>query len=483
MKRLFLLLLLFATAGAAVAQKRDYLKEYEEFKRRSLQQYDDFRNKANASYEKFMREAWTEVGVEVPEPLPVRPEPPQPVVKDPEAEPEPTSEPLPIEQVVPPVAPVVPPQPVSPIPVPERTVQPTFAFLYYGTPCKVSLEAKHRFKLAGVDENSVADGWGKLSKDEYLPIVSQALDLRSKLKLCDWGYVRLLEKMTTAFFGEAGMNEARLMQMYILTQSGYKVRIARAGNRLLLLLPSQETIYEYPYLSIKNSKYYIVDSSLQATSFSVFDREFPKERYFSLLMNDEPQLSLNPVDPRTLTSRRYEELTASVSVNKNLIDFYDDYPLNDQWNLYAKASLSADVKDQLYPVLQEKLEGLDKPTAANRLLNFVQTAFDYKIDEEQFGQERPLFADETLYYPFSDCEDRAILYSVLVRDLLGLEVVLLQYPEHLATAVYFDEELRGDYVTLGEKKFLVCDPTYIGASIGDAMPQYKRVGARIIQID
>lgn len=121
--------------------------------------------------------------------------------------------------------------------------------------------------------------------------------------------------------------------------------------------------------------------------------------------------------------------------------------------------------------------------AANILLNFVQTAFEYKTDGEQFGYERPLFADETLYYPYCDCEDRSILYSILVRELLNLDVVFLEYPGHLATAVSFKEQIAGDHVVLDNKKYIICDPTYIGANIGDAMPQFKKVTAKIIKLN
>lgn len=120
--------------------------------------------------------------------------------------------------------------------------------------------------------------------------------------------------------------------------------------------------------------------------------------------------------------------------------------------------------------------------AANMLLNFVQTAFDYRTDGEQFGSERPLFSDETFYYPYCDCEDRSILYASLVWDLLGLDVVLLYYPGHLATAVDFEEEITGDYFPLEGRKYVVCDPTYINAEIGNAMPNYRTVPARIIRI-
>jgi len=144
--------------------------------------------------------------------------------------------------------------------------------------------------------------------------------------------------------------------------------------------------------------------------------------------------------------------------------------------------LSTPVKEQLYPVLQKAITGKDKATAANILIDWGQTAFAYKTDDEQFGQERPLFSDETLYYPYSYCEDRAILYSVLVHNLLGLDVVLPHYPQHLATAVCFGDDTPGDYLMIDGRKYIVCDPTYIGATIGETMPQYKQTTAKIVKI-
>jgi hypothetical protein len=61
-------------------------------------------------------------------------------------------------------------------------------------------------------------------------------------------------------------------------------------------------------------------------------------------------------------------------------------------------------------------------------------------------------------------------------------VVLLHYPGHLATAVHFNENVQGDYLTIAGKQFIVCDPTYIGANIGNAMEEYKHVNAKVIQI-
>ncbi len=457
------------------------------------QSFEAYRGRLNAAFAEYMRQAWPEYEAKPAEPVPDRPEPPAPVIKDPNTLQ--SNDPMPFDKVKPAPKPVTPPQPVVPLrkpepqpvkpdtpaPRPVKSDKPVFAFTFYGAKCEIPLENRHRFTLTDATENAVADGWMVLSSDEYLPAIARCMNYRDKLHLPDWGYVRFVEQMTTAFFSPSQINEARLMQMYILTQSGYKVRIARAGNKLVLLLPSKDTIYRYPYLNIDGVNYYLVDSSLGQTSVNVFNREFPKEQEFSLRITEQPALPVSRTSPRYLQSEHNKELTADVSVNKGLITFYKDYPLSSSWDIYSNASLSPQAKEQLYPALRNSIAGKNKPEAANILLHFVQTAFEYATDDEQFGEERPLFADETLFYPYSDCEDRAILYSIVVRELLGLDVVLLHYPGHLATAVCFDTEVYGDYMTIDGKRYIVCDPTYINADIGQAMPQFKRTAAEVIK--
>ncbi len=75
-----------------------------------------------------------------------------------------------------------------------------------------------------------------------------------------------------------------------------------------------------------------------------------------------------------------------------------------------------------------------------------------------------------------------ILYSRLVRDLMGLQVVLLYYPGHLATAVEFNENIPGDYIVLNGHRYLVCDPTYINAEIGNTMPGMDNSKVSVIML-
>lgn len=123
--------------------------------------------------------------------------------------------------------------------------------------------------------------------------------------------------------------------------------------------------------------------------------------------------------------------------------------------------------------LKKLIEGDSEEISANKLLNWVQTGFVYEYDDKVWWHDRVFFAEETLYYPYADCEDRSILFSRLIRDLLCLEVALIYYPVNLATAVKFTSEIPGDAIIINDDRFIVCDHTYIGVPIGKQMPQLE----------
>ena len=273
------------------------------------------------------------------------------------------------------------------------------------------------------------------------------------------------------------------MQTYILVQSGYKVRLARCGERLALLVPFANEIFAVQYIEINGEKFYDIYGKGSGTYY-VFNHSFEGEKTASTSITREPQFTYSPTDDKTYEAWRYPNLKVSACTNKNLIDFYATFPTTNNWTGYVGASLSEKLKEKLYPALREQMKGRNSMGSVSLLLNFVQTAFQYKSDWDQFGYEKPFFGDELFYYPYCDCEDRSILFYILVRELVGLDVVLLDYPDHIATAVCLPDEydIKGCYFMVGGKKYYICDPTYIGAPIGDCMNQYKDKVPNIIRI-
>lgn len=126
----------------------------------------------------------------------------------------------------------------------------------------------------------------------------------------------------------------------------------------------------------------------------------------SLIINEEQQLEGGLTDSRTIVSRKYPEISVASRVPAALIDFYNTYPAFltgdnplSQWVNYAECPLAEATKENLYPTLRDRFTGDSKAEAAGKLLNWVQTGFQYATDEQVWGYERPFFGEETLFYP------------------------------------------------------------------------------------
>lgn len=443
-------------------KKKEEMKRYTD----SVQQnYDEFRRKANEEYARFMREKWEAFQVMKGEEKPVLPEPPRPFEVDKDTPIPNLPNPIPFKPIPTPdsspIQPIKRPDAPAPSPIPSTH---DFGFTFYGTPCMVNLDQSLKFKLKDVSETACADAWQKLSSDKSNALLDDCLDLREELALGDWAYYCLLRNLSEEFLGK-GTEEATLMHAYLMAQTGYKIRLGKRNGHLVFLMQFDGKIFGKCYAKIGEEKFYVMGANEKGSMY-IFNRAFSnREQVMSLRMRSLPKFNYQPTESREYTSARYPEMSVTVSTNKNLMDFYDDYP-SCLWTNYSWAGLSDELKSQLYPMLRKSIEGKNQIEAANRIINFVQTAFSYKTDQEQFSYERSLFGDETFYYPHSDCEDRSILFSILIHDLLGLDVVLLSYPEHIATAVHYTENLNGSYFNYEGKTYYISDPTYIGATVG-----------------
>ena len=461
-------------------------REFAAFKKQSNKEFESFRKKANEEYSEFLKHAWREFGVEEPIAPPKVDPPVQPI-----APPEPPREadkpinprPLVFKDIKPIDTPVVPPQPKLEVPEVTPEEEPfmlPMPFNFFGAKCTVRLKpGVGEVILASVSNETISNAWRELSDGRFDAMFADCIAIREELNLCDWGYFQLAKRVAEEFCEAKNSNNSKILQAFLMTQAGYKIRMARENNKLFLLFPSKAQISGKPFLRLGETNFYILDEDgFAAKRISVCDAAFPGEQGFTMEIPTLPDLPYVASVERFHKSTKYPDANIAFAPNKNLIAFFNTFP-QVSWDIFAYGSLSQHTKDTIYPRLRKAIEGKSEAAAANILINFVQTGFKYKVDQEQFGYERSLFGDETLFYEFCDCEDRAILYSIFIRDLLGLKVALIHYPGHLATAVCFND-VYGDYLQVGNDKYTICDPTFINASIGLTMTGMNNEEAEVI---
>ena len=531
------------TPDAFEQYRRQMDSSFEKVKSSNNEQFERKRAEIDRSYAEHMRKAWEVYNSSPSVPAPKRPEPvtipeyvpteptsaekpvavvepapkPVPVVTPkPEPKPEPVVTPKPEPEPKPePTKPVVAPQttptpqapqttpqtkpapapapapkptpaPTTPQTVPSQSIAPTcnqsvWNFVYYGT--KVSIRVPKgvaKQSLFELTENKVADAWLAMGAGNYESTLEDCLAVRERLALSDWGYYVMVKDFARSYYG-SNCNDGVLLQAYLLAHSGYRVRMARSGNDLSLLLNISGQVYGMSYFTLNGVRFYLPVKRSAATKMNICSVQFPGENSISLSHNCPPRLDYKATPVKRFASKKYPVATLELAVNSNLIAYYAEYPASD-FAYYVRTSLSDNLKAQLYPMLKRVTDGKSQREAVSVILDFVQTSFAYKTDDQQFGREKWFFGDETFYYPYSDCDDRAILFTVLVRDVLNMDAVLLEYPEHLASAVRFDATTEGDYVTVDGKRYVVCDPTYVGAGVGISMPGVDAKRLKIIKL-
>lgn len=376
--------------------------------------------------------------------------------------------------------------------VEDEPFEPSFSelkFTFFGTEMKVRVLDNFKYTLADCEGETLSNAWKLLSSPRFNNTIRDCLELRYDYNMCDWAYVEMLQTMAEAYLGK-DTNEAVFLAAYIYCQSGYQMRLAHNDHKLYILVASKQFIYDHSYFFIDGQDYFTLMKVEDGTIMHVCNTRFQNESRLSLFQPKNVSLVDEYSDYRTIKSSRFEGMSMTVRVNKNLLLFYDKYPSSEadhnfmtRWAMYANTPLDKEVQEQIYPNLKENLNGYTLPERVHMLMHMLQTGLEYGYDEDYWGEDRAFFAEETLYYPQCDCEDKSILFSRLVRDLCGLKTLLVYFPGHLLTAVHFDEELDGDYCMYKGEKYVFCDPTYRGAPIGSIYPQYQDVKPCVILLE
>lgn len=336
-------------------------------------------------------------------------------------------------------------------------------------------------KLNGISSKDVCDFWKQINVDDCQEMLQQCHIAQQEHAFNDWALYQLVLRMAQQLY-EHQYDEQVIMTVYLLNQLGLEAKVGIAKTHLFCLIAIDQQVYFKSFMKSGDKIYYLFEINPQYLDIDGSELLFDTYEIPVPIINTH-SLDINIQHPLKFTTpKRQNKL--DIQINLNMINLYETYPEVD-FVVYANATPSDEfrksVKQAFYPHLKSK----PIVEAVSFLLTnmYNKRYFDYATDEDQFGKEKTFFCEENFYFPNNDCEDRAILFSFLVRYLLHLDVVLIDYPGHLATAVHFPTGVEGEYVLYKGKKYVICDPTYEGASIGMEMPQFTPDDRTVIPLD
>jgi hypothetical protein len=475
--------------------------EYEQWLKQTQTEFKNYLDENDKAFIGFLNQKWEEVEVEKPVKRDPAPKPiAMPIAKPtPKLAPETkANDPIDIEapKITKPVV-IVKPVIIEPVKVKPDFVKPTPAappvavvekkpdfnlrtakFDFFGE--EVTIEYHKKFKQSfrnKISNKSIADFWKTLASQPHKEVIDQLSRTAKSLQLNDWGTALLFDQFSRELQGANQYNQSsrQLTSWFLLVKAGFNARVAY-NDQVFLLMPSKQQLFATTYFTLDSQRFYSVSLNEKSMKpgkvFTYSGKHSSGQR--NLDFSEPNNFIANTHQEKRDLSFIYGDKKFDINVNypKDLVNYFSTFPQLDLKNYFA-AGMPKETAYSLLSQLKPVVEGQSETEAVNRLLRFVQTAFEYKTDDDQFRQENYLFPLETLHYPYSDCEDRAALFAWLTESLLKLDVVILDFPGHIATAVEFSQPIQGDSWKFKGKRYTVADPTYVNANAGMTMPQFK----------
>lgn len=364
---------------------------------------------------------------------------------------------------------------------------------FYGKSLSIACPQSLCVKSKGAKENDAAAYFRAMSRCKYeTASLWQAIDNQVKAYgLNEWGHFCLLRSVAETIHQDS--NDRVLFIFYMLrNHGGYKVKLARGRDSgklaLLLALDNDKEVYSYIFFRFK-------ENDEEVKYYTVYGGGMAKESIYSYAFNEQDQvlrqmgldfdqtLKIGACDRQRSLQVPKQKSLLQLPYNSSHMAYLDDVPMT-VFPIYFSTDAPTEAQQALLDYFKTQQSRYSQQEMVALLLSFVQSAFAYKTDEQQFGYEKYFYPEEVIAYPYSDCEDRSALFSWLVTELTDAQVLGLQYEGHVATAVSFDNNanLSGDAFNYAGRKYYVCDPTYVNASIGMSMPQFKDQTPEIIKL-
>lgn len=355
------------------------------------------------------------------------------------------------------------------------TNQKNFMFDFYGMEAFIpDIDFKINSSVGGPDETGAH--WNMMASQEGgVETARQLFGLAQQLGLNGYLTFRLAESFVNQKFKNSDRKARMSAVHYLLSNMGYDARLIMLGDILTVMMPfDQKVVYSTMSQTIDGRKYTI----LYPDGFQP-----PKGQAMRLMTCNLPANSLGKTSDLRLTGLSLPmkaksfnmtngKLTLKGEVNENiqkLLYHYPQMPTGD----FASSWIDQNLREDLVEQLKTQLKDMGDKEAVNSLMALCHKGFNYSTDQDFHGFEKPYFLEENFIYDKNDCEDRAIFFSYLLWNALGLPCQLVQYPGHESATVAVPEDISGYFYTTDGIKYYSADPTFIGSSVGMVMNAFK----------
>ncbi len=326
-----------------------------------------------------------------------------------------------------------------------------------------------------------SDHWKKMAaQDGGVETSRQLFGLAQQLGLNGYLTFRLTESYVNQKFKDSNPRARMSAVHFLMSNMGYDVRLADIEDTFTVMMPfDQKIVYGFLAKTYDGRKYTLLmpeGYKNSKNSVRFFTCTLPNDALGKTSDLRLTGLSL-PFKPKEFEISR-NGITLKGVVNENLKALLYRYPMMPLGD-FASSWIDQSLREDLVNQVKAQVEGMTEKQKINTLMSVCHYGFNYSTDQNFHGFEKPYFLEENFLYEKNDCEDRAIFFSYLVWNALGLPCQLIQYPGHESVAVAAVSDINGCFYDNDGVKYYSSDPTYLGSSIGQVMPTFKTTAPKV----
>jgi len=342
-----------------------------------------------------------------------------------------------------------------------------FSFEFYSGTFNFELDPGSEIDfLEPLSETAVQNFYQKLNQSKYQTVLAALIEYKEKYQLNDWIYYQLIRKTAQQISPKAeNYHRYTLYKWFLLSKSGYDAKISIGDNLIIFYVRNDENINDIPFFKVGGYKYMCLNYHDYGKIDFEKDKVYPvnvnipeAKNSFSYKVTRMPDFKPESYNEKEIEfSYRSKPYHFQVKLNPEVENIFKNYPGVD-FESYFNIPLSHETYHSLIPILKKNISGMNQKKGVDYLMRFTRYAFLYQNDETNFGKEKRLSPEQTLFSKYSDCDDRAALFFYLVKEIYNLPMIALLYPTHISMAVQFDKA-QGKSIIYKGQKYSVCEPT------------------------
>ncbi len=340
-----------------------------------------------------------------------------------------------------------------------------------------------------VNKRTINAFYDQVNEANYQPLMNALAAYQKKHELNDWLYYQLIRRVAQQLAPkQSDYDRYTLYKWFLMVRSGYDARLALANNKLIFYVYNDEDISDIPFFMIDGKKYMCLNYHDHPNTDLHQEPPYPvnikvpgADRAFSYEVTRMPDFEPSGYFDKELAFV-YQNKTYSfkIKLNRQVDSLFTNYPGVD-FKTYFNIPLTRETYSSLIPLLKKNVASMSQTKGVDYLMRFTRYAFLYETDEQNFGKEKRMSPEETLFNQYSDCDDRAALFFYLVKEIYDLPMIAMLYPTHITMAVQFNKPVGRSVIYQG-KAYSVCEPTLQpdDLPIGQLSPKYQKQPYQVV---